>query len=619
MIVKMTKYRFLVYHAQYAEFLERLRTLGILHVTTLPQGSEAYEALRDKFTLETHIGKLIETCEGLLKDDSVPQKTGGNLTIEQGMELVDQMTALQHEEEKLTQAVVAAEREVARMAVWGDYSLEKVVKLQKAGYTLGFYTCQVRNYNATWEEAYNAYVIENSGNTVHFVTVTNEPITDIDAELFKMSELSSAELAANVTSAKEALVTKKNEIVAFAQQHVEHLKALSFMVHDEINLCKINLSTTKTVEDKIMVLEGYCPDELLGGLNEMLTAENIYYEASTPSAEDEKVPIKLRNNWFTRLFEPLTGMYGIPSYQEYDPTPILAPFFLLFFAMCMGDAGYGILLILFGLAVKFKKISIEMFDGLGNIITVLGIGTLVVGFFLGTAFGVPMASSTVVPESWKSLMIVGKIQGYDIQMALAIVIGIVHICLALIVKAVGYTQRFGFKENISTWGWLLLILGSLCTAVLTLAGTVSMEAAKIAMIAIGGVSALGIYIFNDPNRNILINVGAGLWDTYNMATGLLGDVLSYIRLYALGLAGGMLGGAFNTLGLMVLGEEPSVATWIPFVIILLLGHTLNIAMSALGAFVHPLRLSFVEYFKNAGYEGKGEKYEPLKQSYNAAK
>ena len=97
-----------------------------------------------------------------------------------------------------------------------------------------------------------------------------------------------------------------------------------------------------------------------------------------------------------------------------------------------------------------------------------------------------------------------------------------------------------------------------------------------------------------------------------MATGILGDTLSYIRLYALGLAGGMLGGAFNNLAGMVLGDNPTWQ-WLPFVLIIIIGHALNLAMSALGAFVHPLRLSFVEYFKNAGYQGSGKLYQPFKK------
>jgi V/A-type H+-transporting ATPase subunit I len=200
--------------------------------------------------------------------------------------------------------------------------------------------------------------------------------------------------------------------------------------------------------------------------------------------------------------------------------------------------------------------------------------------------------------------------GYDIQMVLALCIGVFHICLAMVVKAICYTKQFGFKENIATWGWTLLIVGGLLVAIL---GMTVLPAAvfKWAIIAVGTVSALGIYIFNTPGRNPLINIGAGLWDTYNMATGILGDVLSYIRLYALGLAGGMLGAAFNNLGSMVLGDN--VITWLPFALIVIFGHALNLAMSALGAFVHPLRLTFVEYFKNSGYEGKGTLYKPFKK------
>jgi V/A-type H+-transporting ATPase subunit I len=132
---------------------------------------------------------------------------------------------------------------------------------------------------------------------------------------------------------------------------------------------------------------------------------------------------------------------------------------------------------------------------------------------------------------------------------------------------------------------------------------------------IGSVAAIGIYLLNNLHRNVFANIGAGLWDTYNMATGLMGDVLSYIRLYALGLAGGMLGGVFNQLAFMVRDGAGDtlygVPGWLGCGLILVFGHTLNIAMSCLSAFVHPLRLTFVEYFKNSGYDGKGEAYEPF--------
>ena len=350
----------------------------------------------------------------------------------------------------------------------------------------------------------------------------------------------------------------------------------------------------------------------------MLAAAEVYYEEADPVKEDA-TPIKLHNNWFVKLFEPLTGMYGWPNYNEFDPTPILGPCFLLFFALCIGDCGYGLMLTLIGYLIYKGKLKIEMFDGLGGIIMALGVGSTVVGYLMGTFFGVDIYRAEWFPESAKAVMfnnlgVNGKIGEYDVMMVLALVIGVVHIILAMTIKAVSYTKRDGFKNTVSTWGWLLLIVGGICTAILAMTFSLPTETVKWTLIGIGAVSALGIFVFNTPGRNPLINVGAGLWDTYQMATGLLGDVLSYIRLYALGLAGGMLGAAFNQLGTQVLGENPNVGTWIGFILIVTFGHVLNLLMACLGAFVHPLRLSFVEYFKNAGYEGSGKLYQPFSKS-----
>ena len=136
------------------------------------------------------------------------------------------------------------------------------------------------------------------------------------------------------------------------------------------------------------------------------------------------------------------------------------------------------------------------------------------------------------------------------------------------------------------------------------------------MIVLGGISAVGIFILNDIHRNPLINMGSGLYETYNTVTGLLGDVLSYLRLYALGLAGGMLGNAFNSLGTSLLDINVPGLNILGCGLILVFGHVLNLAMCCLGAFVHPLRLNFLEFFKNSGYEGEGRVYSPLGNEVN---
>ena len=581
MITQMKKYTFLVFHREYEAFLEQLREVGVVHVTEKAAG----------LAEDAHLQELLAKADNARK------------LIAQGAP--DQLL---QEKAALESRIATTQKEVNKMAIWGDFSAERIAQLKEAGYTLRYFTCPKKLFQEEW-----GIVVAEQGATMYFVQVNNTDEAPEGSQEQYLNEKSAADLQKDVEGLNGLLVAQNARIELWAKENIPALENELNELQQQIDWKRVTLNTASEADGSLKVLEGFCPIDQVAALDAMLQKQEVYYQAEDPTAEDN-TPIKLHNNKFTQLFERLTGMYGWPNYGEFDPTPILAPFFLLFFAMCMGDCGYGILLIIIGLLIAKKKLNIAMFEGLGPIITVLGVGTTVVGFFLGTFMGIDLYNAEWVPQALKNVMIKGNVMGYDIQMVLAICIGVFHICLAMVVKAICYTKQFGFKENIATWGWLLLIVGGLIVAILGL--TVLPENVfKWALIAVGAVSALAIYIFNTPGRNPLINIGAGLWDTYNMATGILGDVLSYIRLYALGLAGGMLGAAFNNLGLMIMGGSVEGATWqwLPFVLILVLGHVLNLAMSALGAFVHPLRLSFVEYFKNAGYEGKGTLYQPFKK------
>ena len=582
MITKMKKYTFLVFHRDYEDFLEQLRALGVVHITEKTTDDV------DDATLQS----LLQQSDQLSK------------VISQGAP-----EQLLQEKANLEARIVATQKEATRMAVWGEFSAERIQQLTQAGYTLRYYTCPKKSFQEEW----GMVVAEQAGN-VYFVQVHHgeaedgAALPDICQEQV-LNEKSTTDLLKDVEGLNGLLVAQNARIEAWQKQHIETYRQELQKTKQQIDWQRVTLNTDTLADGALKLVEGFCPVDKTQSLNDMLDKQHIYYHEEEPSNEDN-TPIKLRNNWFTRLFECLTGMYGWPTYGEFDPTPILAPFYLLFFAMCMGDAGYGLALIVFGLLTHYKKINISMFEGLGPIITTLGVGTTVVGLFIGTFFGIPLVDAAWYPEALKGIIIQGTIMGYDAQMVLAICIGVFHICLAMVVKAICYTKRFGFKETISTWGWLVLIVGGLSAFILLMTFNAGAELTKWVLITIAIISALGIYVFNKPGRNIFVNIGAGLWDTYNMVTGIVGDVLSYVRLYALGLAGGMLGGAFNDLGMMVLGDHPTWQ-WIACILILLLGHILNIAMSALGAFVHPLRLTFVEYFKNSGYEGKGIKYQPF--------
>ena len=592
MITAMKKYTFLVFHRDYEAFLTELREAGVVHVTQRAAG------LAEDADMQALIARRAE-LQHILKQGAPDQ--------------------LIQEQADLEQRIAATLKEQARVAIWGDFSSKTIAQLSEAGYTLHYYSCPKSKFDAEW----GIQVTENGG-LIYFVTVGDNSAVTEDATEITLTK-SAAELQADLDGLNGLLAAQKAGIEAWALANINQLKDELKSVEQQIDWKEVTLNTESGADGALCILEGFCPVDNTAALDERLNAlpAALYYESEDPQPEDA-TPIKLHNNWFVRLFEPLTGMYGWPNYNEFDPTPILGPFFLLFFSLCIGDAGYGLLLILVGYLIHKGKLKIEMFDGMGPIIMALGVGSTVIGYLMGGFFGINIFQAEWMP-SWAKVVMFNNLgegttgkfmvagQPYDVMMVLAILIGVVHICLAMVIKAIAYTKRFGFKENVSTWGWLLLILGGLITAVLAGLELLTPEVTNIVLICIGAISALGIYIFNKPVRNPLINIGAGLWDTYGMATGLLGDVLSYIRLYALGLAGGMLGMAFNQLGAMVLGDTPNVGTWIGFILIVTFGHVLNLLMACLGAFVHPLRLTFVEYFKNSGYEGSGKKYKPFKK------
>ena len=611
MITKMTKYSFVLLSGEKEGFLEQLQELGVVDISRSVKPVD--QASHEMMARASKARKVIETLEALdySKDADYEAVAKATVSIEG-----DPVTFVEGSIAKLADlknSLGNIEKQMKARLPWGDYDRKAVEGLSALGYRVRYYRIDKKKFDESWISEYALQVVSEDEKNIWFVTVSpageeySFPVAETAAPegTFAEAKSEAENIAAEIVNCKAGLLNAKDYIPAIKESLNSELVSLDRYLADGAG--------QSAAEDLVTVFTGFAPEENDAELAAKFDEMGVLY-LKDKAVEEDNPPIKLKNNWFTRQFESFTGMYGMPVYGEFDPTSIVAPFYLLFFAMCLGDAGYGIVLLLFGLMLNKGWVKFAMFEGLGNIISILGAGTIVVGTVLGTFFGMSLYEAAWVPQWLKSCMIVGEVEVpgmgmFNVQMLLALAIGVFHICLAMTVKAIGYTKRFGFRQNLSSWGWLLLIVGGLITAILAAGKFISPEATKWVVIVIGTLSALGIYIFNTPGRNPLMNIGAGLWDTYNMATGILGDVLSYIRLFALGLAGGMLGQAFNHLAEMVRGDN--FLTWLPFVLILLFGHVLNILMSSLGAFVHPLRLTFVEYFKNAGYEGKGEKYNPL--------
>ena len=610
MISKMNKLSFLIYHKEYEMFLEKLRELGVVHVEKR-QGAEMDANLQAFMQKRTAYQSLLKSMTlAAASFEGTASGAPSTLTIEQ---VVDSYESQQEHIQALNMQLPVLDKEIDAMEVWGEFDWNVIEQLKVNGWQMQFYCCPDKSFEEAWMDDYNATIINRKGGQCYFVTVNQMPV-ELEAEVVRLPKRRLSELVREQEQLK-ADIKKANETLdLFCIENTPVVEKALDSLESDINLMEVEqLGGERMAEGAIVMMEGWVPVENDAEVRKMLDESGVYYEIRAAEKEDN-APIKLKNGKISRAFEMLTKMYGMPDYGEFDPTPLLAPFYALFFGMCVGDAGYGLLLVILGFYLK-KKLSKSM-AGLMNLLITLGVATTVVGALFNTFFGAALTDWNL-PEWMNSLIISGKWDGtaYDKTMVIALLVGMFHICFAMVVKAIGSTVRYGFKNSLSAWGWLLLVGGSVTVATLNYLGVMDMETSKMAFIGIGGVSAVGIFLLNDIRRNVFINVGAGLWDTYNMATGLMGDLLSYLRLYALGLAGGMLGGVFNDLGMQLRdalgGFLFGIPGWICFALIFVLGHGLNIALSCLSGYVHSIRLTFVEYFKNSGYDGKGVEYKPF--------
>lgn len=591
MVTEMTKYDFILLSGDADAFLEKLQSVGVVDIT---RSMKPIDEKSEKLSARAEIyHKAISALKEIEKADDPGQKP-----IDFAVEVMETVRDKDAIEAQLPQL----RKDADELVPWGQFDAKSFNRLKEMGLKLHFY--KAKAVDPEWKEQYAISEISNLGGYSYFVVVS-----DSDDYNFPLKELPApdrdyAAIQKQIADL-EAQVKQKEHRLAQLKWHEPVLQAEMDKTLSKLDLHLAHVSGEKAAEDYITVFEGFAPAENEPALHDMLEKENILYLVDKAKVDDNP-PIKLKNNKFVSKFELLTDMYGRPKYDEFDPTVFISIFFMLFFAFCMGDAGYGLVLILAGILLKKKMPSIA---SLG---VVLGIATTVIGLLFHTFFSMDMLEWSWIPEGVKKCMVPKQIFGFDGTMVLAILVGIVHICLAMIVKTYQSTKVKGFANSLATWGWTLLIVGGVIVGGLALMGVIDKALTKWIVIVIGCLSALGIFFLNDLHRNPLLNVGSGLWETYNTATGLLGDVLSYLRLYALGLAGAKLGEAFNAIGLQALGDGG--ARWIAFILIVLVGHTLNVAMCVLGAFVHPLRLNFLEFFKNSGYEGSGRRYKPLTQN-----
>lgn len=353
-------------------------------------------------------------------------------------------------------------------------------------------------------------------------------------------------------------------------------------------------------------LEGWIPAERWPELEQALTPYPCAYEAADPGPEEyPNVPVQLKNNWLTRPLSMVTEMYSLPAYGSLDPNPLMAPFFILFYGIMMADMGYGLIMMLASVLVLTKKKPKGTMGHFFGLLGLCGISTFLMGIVTGGLFGdfLPQLAKVINPNSTFELPALFT----PLNDTMMILIG--AMCLGFVQINTGMAISFYKKlrdgqvmdavwEEVTWWvvfvGLALAILG-VTSMVLILGGI---------MVLVGaGWSAKGFG-----------KITAVIGSLYNHVTGYFGDILSYSRLMALMLAGSVIAQVFNTLGAIP-------GNVVIFIVVSLVGNTLNFALNLLGCYVHDLRLQCLEYF-NKFYQDGGKPFRPLNLNtkyYNVVK
>ncbi len=595
MIKKMTKYSFVIFHKEADAFLKSLQEIGVVDVTRQKRAIDSLSM--EKFE---EIAQYNSAAKALkrLKDESLAAK----VTIPAEKPLTEnpvkryQELSAEIERTKNNLALLKAEYKMAEP--WGAFTEKNISDIKALGYKPLFYTVSKAKYEKEWENEWPIFTVNATEGKMYLVILAqNDEKPSLPVQEATFPQTSADVLLDEIKAAEEKMASCKSTLLALTNciDDIEERKEELFA---DLDLYLANEGSSKKADNTIAIFEAFAPTDIDESVVKFLEEQNVYYLKEEAKNEDNP-PIKLKNNFFAKLYEPIGELYMLPKYGELDLTMFYAPFYMLFFGFCLGDMGYGLVLILAGLFVNFKM---PKYANYGKLIAWLGLGTVIMPALSGTFFGAKLYELFPIPQNITELFF------NDMQMFwFAILFGIFQIIVARLIQCVYNLIKKNYRVGLNSLGWAV----SIAWATLAYA---SVEAgfdypAFVNYIGIAGLAL--IVLFGSDAKNPIVRLFKGTFTLYD-STSVFGDVLSYIRLFGLATSGGILGFVINSIS-MTLGEVPYIG-WLLMIIMLIIGHTFVMLLSSLGAFVHPLRLTFIEFYKNAGFEGGGRAYNPLKKA-----
>lgn len=662
MIADIKKYTFLVHHSDYSGLLNSLRDIGVVHIAEKRKLDET-SVIGDELKSLRRYKEAIRRLKVM-----VPDEAPAGDTIESDSAL-SEFESLLAEIEEAGNQLERLKSEAEKSKPWGIFNANDINKIKDAGWNISLFSCAEKRFDAQWKEEYNIEVINRIKGRLYFAIIhKEEERIDIAAEQEIIPERTINIIEKEQEVIRQKIDNAKSSIAGNASLWITSLNKGTDNLISRIEYSSTAEQADRYADNNLYVLEGWVPVSDESKLQDLLQKTDCYAFTSEPDPE-EKVPVILRNNSFASLFEVISKLFSLPYYKELDLTPFFAPFFMLFFGFCFGDAGYGLVFLLGGFFIK-KKVKKE-FRPIITLAQYFGIAAIIMGLVSGTFFGMNLIDSgyTITEESVIKMKKAGlpentiigldQLKGQSFESRqdfsegvidiigqnnysrnkaiilrnaesdmpflssvrhlmldsqsmfyLALIVGAFQIIFGMFIKIFNVARQKGFRYSLSTIGWVMLIFTFIVFKGGGMLGIVNEQKMRFLFLALLSLSGILIFLFNNPDKKIYVRLGLGLWDSYGMITGIFGDLLSYIRLFALGVSSSILGFVFNDISLRLLSVD--YIGWLLCLILLVVGHSINIALSTLGSFVHPMRLTFVEFYKNAGFTGGGIEYKPFK-------
>ena len=602
MIEKMKVVHVVTTVSEKSSLLDRLQKMGIVHFSEKASADQQY---LQRFADLSRIATVLQEYPDIVPETSLLSDSEFEVLFQKLIACLDRKKSLQ---EELSESRSAAEK----LAEWGRFSPAEVRELQQSGLDIHIYRTDKKTLAALIEDPEVQFIRLSPVGKMPTLAAFSPLPPQYSATEFPLPEKGLAELEQEQECCGQGL----SDCECFLRQAASHLPSIQDQMLRTQNESEYSaVSNTSQSQDGLVWLRGYIPAAEVEDFKNAAAEAHWAWALEDPSDSDDRVPTKVKYNKITRLMMPVFDILGtVPGYREYDISFWFLGFFTLFFAMIIGDAGYGLLFLLGALVLtlKGKKSSTAV-----QLLWVLSIATIIWGTLTGTWFGlqqameVPLLRSLVIPTfaNYPEYFNVTTVTQQNTIMKLCFILGTVQLSLACVMNI-----RRKLKEKDLSWvadlGWLAAIC-ALYFVVLFLVIGQQVNLLPVACVVIAGFLLVVCFGGMAPGKSFSQGLKSGLGNTFTVFLNTIsafGNIMSYIRLFAVGMASLAIAQSFNNMAFGFKGPLVVAA-----VLILLIGHGLNIVMGLLSVVVHGVRLNLLEFSGQLGMEWAGIAYDPFKK------